>query len=121
MTKGFVVRLRDDDAERLAGVAKELGWTKTRLVRSLVRERIDDRQTVLDAGERRLFVAALQELRRQGANLNQIAFCLNCYTRGLDRPSIMVFLNDADAKVAITAAKEAVQKIKDLLAIDRRG
>lgn len=119
LTKAVVVRLRDDDALRLAAAADELGWTTTRLVRSLVHERIKGRRTVLDVAERTLFVRALHELRRQGANLNQIAFCLNCFERGITKPASLLLPEAGNVAAAIDDVRRTVQRLQDYLALGR--
>ncbi len=119
MSRGVVFRLRDDDATRLSATAKELGWTKARLVRSFVHERIGGPRTVLDAAERELLVVALHELRKQGANLNQLAFCLNCFASGNMAPPGLKLVDADSVIVAVTEARKIIGRLGDLLALKR--
>jgi hypothetical protein len=64
------------------------GWRLGKFVRIAALERaVGGRLVVMDVGERQLFANALAELKRQGSNLNQIAFAANKVAKGLGRPS----------------------------------
>ncbi len=81
-------RIRPDDRALLEQAAKACGWRVGKFARISTLERAQGgRLVVMDAGERLLFANALDELRRQGSNLNQIAFAANKVAKGLGKPS----------------------------------
>ncbi len=81
-------RIRPDDRGALEKAAAASGWRVGKFARIATLERaMGDRLVVMDVGERQLFANALDELRRQGANLNQIAFAANKVAKGLGKAS----------------------------------
>jgi uncharacterized protein (DUF1778 family) len=81
-------RIRPDDRAALEAAAVASGWRVGKFARIAALERaLGGRLVVMDAGERQLFANTLDELRRQGSNLNQIAFAANKVAKGLGRPS----------------------------------
>lgn len=83
-------RIRPDDRAILERAARASGWRVGRFARIASLERAQgEHLVVMDAGERQLFARALDELKRQGSNLNQIAFAANKVAKGLGRPSEM--------------------------------
>jgi uncharacterized protein (DUF1778 family) len=81
-------RIRPDDRSALEAAAAACGWRVGKFARIASLERaLGERLVIMDATERQLFANALDELRRQGSNLNQIAFAANKVAKGLGRPS----------------------------------
>lgn len=104
-------RIRPDDRGALEKAAAASGWRVGKFARIATLERaMGERLVVLDAGERQLFANALDELRRQGSNLNQIAFAANKVAKGLGKPS------ELPTAEALASTGRDVKAIVDTLA-----
>lgn len=75
-TERFAFRLSPDDATALAAAARRLGLSRTTVLRALVRQTLCPTWSV-DIPFPAVNLSALEELRRIGINLNQIARIVN--------------------------------------------
>jgi len=116
MDQRLRVRFGADERRLVAAAAKELGWSTSRLIRVTVLERIaGGRLAILDRQERAAFRETQDDLKRQGANLNQIAFAMNKVAAGIariqDLPSPGEFRHIADE------TKKATATLRELLSV----
>ncbi|MBL0928701.1 MAG: hypothetical protein IBJ15_01040 [Alphaproteobacteria bacterium] len=116
MDQRLRVRFGGEESKLVAGAAKALGWSTARFIRVTVLERIaGGRLAILDRQERAAFRETQDELKRQGANLNQIAFAMNKVAAGIaridDLPSPGEFRYIADE------TKKATATLRELLSV----
>ncbi len=121
MRRCVAVRLQDDEAAALSVAASEAGMKTGRFVRSLVHERLRGVRTVLDVRERKLLAELLGELRRQGSNLNQIAFALNCLTAGIELSSGAARPAGSAVATAADEVRRTAERLRDILALESQA
>lgn len=116
MDQRLRVRFGGEERRLVTAAAKALGWSTSRLIRVTVLERIaGGRLAILDRQERAAFRETQDDLKRQGANLNQIAFAMNKVAAGIaridDLPSPGEFRHIAEE------TKKATATLRELLSV----